>query len=97
MKKKGEEFIRKLQKNYEFFSKVLEGDKDDIEVKKKGDIPKLAVLLSLLDPFYYEFYQLVDGKDIKTIAETLGMDTKAVRIFVDKLVKNGLIEPTKEI
>ncbi|MHA1149403.1 MAG: hypothetical protein ACTSR8_14295 [Promethearchaeota archaeon] len=96
LKKKGEEFIRKLQKNYEFFSKALEGDKDDIIVMKKGEIPKLAVLLGLLDPFYYDLYKICDGKDIKTIAETLGMDKKAVKIFIDKLVKNGLIEKPAE-
>jgi len=85
-----------MERNYNFFSKALEKDDDDIEIHKKGDIPKLAVLLGLLDPFYFDLYKLADGKDVKTIAEMLNMDTKAVKIFIDKLVKNGLIEDPRE-
>lgn len=60
---------------------------------KKGEIPKLAVLLGLLDPFFYDLYTMCDGKkDIHTLSEVLGLDEDAVKIFVDKLEKNGLIE-----
>ena len=95
LKKKGEEFIRKMKKNYEFFSKTL-AEKDNVEIHTKGDIPKLAVLLGLLDPFYYDLYKLANGKDVNTIAETLGLDKDSVKIFIDKLVKNGLIEKPPE-
>jgi len=36
---------------------------------------------------------MCDGKkDIATLSETIGLDSKATKIFIDKLVKNGLIE-----
>ncbi len=96
MKKKGEEYLQKIQKNYEFFSKTL-ANKDDITPLKKGEIPKLAVLLGLLDPFFFDLYNMCDGKkDISSLSEALGLDPKAVKIFVDKLVKNGLIERPSE-
>ncbi len=92
LKKKGKEFIDKLQKNYEFFSEGIHHAKEDARPVKKGQIPQLAVLLGLLDPFFFELYQMCDGKrDIATLSEVLDMDKESVKILIDKLVKNGLI------
>lgn len=92
LKQKGEEYLNKIKRNYEFFSKSLES-KDDVVPAKKGDIPKLAVLLGLLDPFFFDLYQMCDGKtDLNKLSEVLGMDKADIKIFIDKLVKNGLIE-----
>ncbi len=99
MKRKGDEFLRKVEKHYEFFSKALESaGEGEVVPLKKGDIPRLAVLLGLLDPFFFDLYSMCDGKkDIKTLSEAIGLDAKAVKIFVDKLVKNGLIEKPKDM
>jgi hypothetical protein len=99
MKRKGDEFLRKIEKQYEFFSKALESAEDaEVIPLKKGDIPRLAVLLGLLDPFFFDLYSLCDGKkDLKTLSEAIGLDTNAVKIFVDKLVKNGLINKPKDL
>lgn len=92
LKKKGEEFLKKIKKNYNFFSKALEKE-DDIVPVKKGEVPKLAVLLGLLDPFFYDLYNLCNGKrDLNTLSEILGMEKDDIKIFIDKLEKNGLIE-----
>ena len=97
LKRKGEEYLRKIKKNYEFFSKTLAADKEDITPLKKGDIPKLAVLLGLLDPFFFDLYSMCDGQtDLKSLSELLGLDLDATKIFVDKLAKNGLIEKPSE-
>ena len=93
MKEKGKEFVERLKKSHEFFSKALEKEDKEVKPIKKGEIPKLAVLLGLLDPFYYDLYQMCDGqRDIETLSETLGLEPEEVKIFIDKLVKNGLIE-----
>ncbi|MHA1273824.1 MAG: hypothetical protein ACTSVV_12870 [Promethearchaeota archaeon] len=92
LRKKGEEFIKKMKKHSEFFSKALESDEEVVPIKK-GDIPKLAVLLGLLDPFYYELYQICDGKkDLNALAEFLGLKKEDVKILIDKLIKNGLVD-----
>ncbi|MHA1292735.1 MAG: hypothetical protein ACTSQJ_08730 [Promethearchaeota archaeon] len=40
---------------------------------------------------------MCDGKkDLKTLSEALGLDKAALKIFIDKLVKNGLIEKPPE-
>ncbi|MGV9171426.1 MAG: hypothetical protein ACOC44_05005 [Promethearchaeia archaeon] len=92
MKKKGEEYLKKIKKNYEFFSKALEKD-DGIIPERKGQVPKLAVLLGLLDPFFYDLYNLCDGRrDLETLSEILGLEVDDIKIFIDKLEKNGLIE-----
>jgi len=92
MKKKGEEFLKKIEKQHKFFSKALEGKAEDLKPTKKGDIPKLAVLLGLLDPFFYDLYQMCQGKSIAEIAEIIGLNVDETKIFIDKLIKNGLLE-----
>jgi hypothetical protein len=97
LKKKGEEFLKKIKQNYNFFSKALE-KKDDIVPVKKGEVPKLAVLLGLLDPFFYDLYNLCDGKrDLNTLSEILGIEKNDIKILIDKLEKNGLIEEEQKI
>ena len=99
MKRKGEEFLEKMKRQYEFFSKALEAaQEDDVVPLKKGDIPRLAVLLGLLDPFFFDLYNMCDGKkDLGTLSKALELDSGAVKIFIDKLVKNGLIEKPKDL
>ncbi len=92
MKKKGQEILKKIEKQHEFFSKVLEAEGDDLKPTKKGDIPQLAVLLGLLDPFYYDLYQMCQGKSIAEISEILGLDVEKTKVLLDKLIKNGLLQ-----
>lgn len=91
MKKKGQEILKKIEKQHEFFSKALEGENQDLKPTKKGDIPQLAVLLGLLDPFYYDLYQMCQGKSIAEISEIIGLDVDKTKILLDKLIKNGLL------
>lgn len=91
LKRKGEEFLRKIEKQYEFFSN-LEGESNDAKPMKKGDIPRLAVLLGLLDPFFFDLYQLCQGKSIAEISEVLGLKVEETKILLDKLIKNGLVQ-----
>ena len=78
---------------YNFQNKELESGNTTLKPKAKGNIPKLAVLLGLLSPFYYDLYKKCDGET--TIDELSGLfdiDLDSTRIYIDKLQKNGLIK-----
>ncbi|MHA1132594.1 MAG: hypothetical protein ACTSRC_07880 [Candidatus Helarchaeota archaeon] len=93
LKEKGRAFLKKITMNYEYFSKLSEEKTDKIKPIKKGDIPKMAVLLGLLDPFFYDLYTMCNGeRDVGKLSKILGLEPKAVRVLMDALAKNGLIE-----
>lgn len=79
---------------HKFFLKPLEEDTSiGLKPKKIGSIPKMAVLLGLLSPQFYDIYLLCDGEhDINTIAKQLKLQTNQARIYVDKLAKSKMIE-----
>ncbi|MHA1426164.1 MAG: hypothetical protein ACTSQI_09235 [Candidatus Helarchaeota archaeon] len=53
----------------------------------------MAVLLGLLDPFFYDLYTMCNGeRDVGKLSKILGLEPKAVRVLMDALAKNGLIE-----
>ena len=91
LKRKGEEILQKIEKQYNFFSN-LEGESGDVKPLKKGDIPRLAVLLGLLDPFFFDLYQMCQGKSVAEISEVIGLKVEDTKILLDKLIKNGLVE-----
>ncbi len=93
LKKKGKEFLKRINMNYDYFTKLMSEKKDDVAPVKKGDIPKIAVLLGLLDPFFYDLYSMCDGKrTIAKLSQILDLDTGAVKLLVNELIKNGLIK-----
>ena len=82
------------EKPYKFNKPTLEtADASQMIPKSKGAIPKLAVLLGLLSPFYYELYEKCDGKkSVADLSKEMDIELPIMRIYVDKLVKNGLVE-----
>ncbi|MHA1341680.1 MAG: hypothetical protein ACTSRZ_17320 [Promethearchaeota archaeon] len=84
---------RKLvEKPYVFHNKLLENGGTDLKPKAKGSIPKLAVLLGLLSPFYYDLYKKCDGNTtVQQLAENMNIPIDDMRIYIDKLLKNGLV------
>lgn len=79
-------------KPYEYNYEKLAEASEDITPKAKGSIPKLAVLLGLLSPFYYDLYLKCDGsKTISDLAKDLKVSVDEMKIYLDKLYKNGLI------
>lgn len=77
---------------YEFQNEKLKNGDVSLKPSAKGNIPKLAVLLGLLSPFYYDLYQQCDGETtIEQLSQKMDIDLTSARIFVDKLEKNGLI------
>lgn len=81
-------------KPYQFNSPKLADDSGNtLKPKRIGAIPKLAVLLGLLSPLYYEIYNLCDGSlSIEQIAGQLKSDNLQMRMNIDKLVKSRMIE-----
>jgi hypothetical protein len=81
-------------KGYKFFLADLEKEGSiTLKPKKIGSIPKMAVLLGLLSPQFYEIYNLCDGKtDIAGIAANLHLDNEQARMYIDKLIKSKMIE-----
>ncbi len=60
--------------------------------KKKGNIPRLAVMLGLIEVKYYELYLACTGdKTVSQLAEESQKKSTDLAIMVDKLFKNGLI------
>ncbi len=60
--------------------------------KKKGNIPRLAVMLGLIEVKFYELYLLCTGdKTVAQLSEELRSSTADVAMMVDKLFKNGLV------
>jgi hypothetical protein len=80
--------------SYKFFLKPLEEESSiGLKPKKIGSIPKMAVLLGLLSPQFYDIYLLCDGDhDISTIAKQLKLQPDQARIYVDKLARSKMIE-----
>jgi len=80
------------EKPHVFFNKELEMGGTDLKPKAKGSIPQLAVLLGLLSPFYYDLYKKCDGNTtINQLAEQMNIQIEEMRVYIDKLLKNGLI------
>ena len=84
---------RKKGKPYKFYNEILSTDEgNNLKPKAKGSIPKLAVLLGLLSPFYYDLYKKCDGnKTVAQISEELNIEPPTMRMYIDKLAKNGLV------
>lgn len=83
----------KKERDYKF-SHVQLSEESAMELKplRIGAIPKLAVLLGLLSPQFYDIYNLCDGtRDITALAEELNSDPMQMRINIDKLVKSKMI------
>lgn len=93
-KKKAEELLKKERTPHEFYYKAIEGLTDEeIKPLKRGDVPKIAVLLGLLDPFFYDLYSLCDGdKTLEVLSQELEISGDNMKVFIDKLIKNGLVE-----
>ena len=81
-------------KPFQFNSpKLAEESGNTLKPKRIGAIPKLAVLLGLLSPMYYEIYNLCDGdKTVEEIATALKTENLQMRMNIDKLVKSRMIE-----
>ena len=60
--------------------------------KKKGNIPRLAVMLGLIELKFYELYLACTGdKTLSQLSEEFHSDLQTIAIMIDKLLKNGLI------
>jgi len=83
----------KLRKQYKFKNPELQLESaKDLKPSAKGSIPKLAVLLGLLSPLYYDIYERCNGKKtISAISEEMKIDLQKMLVHVDQLQKNGLI------
>jgi len=83
----------KKSKEYQFTIAILAQETaNSIKPERIGAIPKLAVLLGLLSPQFYEIYNLCDGqRDITTIAAELKQESLQMRIAIDKLIKSKMI------
>jgi hypothetical protein len=84
----------KKSKDHKFFlTKLAEDSAISLKPRKIGAIPKLAVLLGLLSPQFYEIYELCDGEiNISDIASKLNQDLTQVRVYMDKLYKSKMID-----
>jgi hypothetical protein len=61
--------------------------------RKVGNIPRLAVLLGLISPKYYELYEACDGATtIDGLAQKLHISPDEVKVSVDRLVRNKMME-----
>lgn len=79
-------------KSYEYYYKKFEDAGENLTPKSKGSIPKLAVLLGLLSPFYYDLYLKCDGTlTVSDLAKNMNISIDDMKIYLDKLYKNGLI------
>jgi hypothetical protein len=83
----------KKEREYKFtLAKLADDSANELKPQRIGSIPKLAVLLGLLSPQFYEVYNLCDGtKDINAISDELKTDPHLMRINIDKLVKSKMI------
>ncbi len=82
------------EKSYKFKEPALEDPAKAASVipKKKGNIPRLAVMLGLIEVKYYDLYLACSGeKTVTQLAEELKLAPPEAAIMVDKLLKNGLI------
>ena len=78
---------------YEYFSQLQTEGKEDLKPIKQGDIPKLAVLLGLLDPFFFDLYSMCNGeRSFSKLGEILGLEVPAVKVLIDELEKKGLVK-----
>jgi hypothetical protein len=80
-------------KDYKFnLAELAEEKGNAIKPQKIGAIPKLAVLLGLLSPQFYDIYNACDGnKDISNLATEFKVEGKQMRINIDKLVKSKML------
>ncbi|MHA1263938.1 MAG: hypothetical protein ACTSRS_01765 [Candidatus Helarchaeota archaeon] len=93
LKRKGKEFLKRIKMSYEYFSQIQSEEAKDLKPLKKGDIPKLAVLVGVLDPFFYDLYKLCDGKrSVSKLSQILDLEPAQVKVLIDELAKHGLIE-----
>lgn len=60
--------------------------------RKIGNIPRLAVLLGMIENLYWEIYNHCLGdKTVEQLAADMDIEPAFMRIFIDKLYKNGLV------
>ncbi len=81
-------------KTYHFKNAELEDPAKAAQIspKKKGNIPRLAVMLGLIEVKYYDLYLLCSGdKTIAQLSDELRIGAPEVATMVDKLLKNGLV------
>ncbi len=63
-----------------------------ISPKKKGNIPRLAVMLGLIEVKFYELYLACTGdKTLAQLSDELRINVAEVAMMADKLFKNGLV------
>jgi hypothetical protein len=82
------------EKPYKFKNPDLEDPAKAANIlpKKKGNIPRLAVMLGLIEVKYYELYLACTGdKTVSQLAEEFQGKSVNLAMMVDKLLKNGLI------
>ncbi|HMF32053.1 MAG TPA: hypothetical protein VKK79_11590 [Candidatus Lokiarchaeia archaeon] len=82
------------EKPYKFKHSELENAENasGIMPKKKGNIPRLAVMLGLIEVKFYDIYLACSGdKTVAQLAEEMNIDISEMAMSVDKLAKNGLI------
>jgi hypothetical protein len=82
------------EKPYKFKYPQLESidSAADLTPKKKGNIPRLAVMLGLIEVKFYDIYLACSGeKTVGQLAEEMSMDLAEMVMSIDKLAKNGLI------
>jgi len=84
----------KKGKDYRFnLEKLAQETANSLKPQRIGAIPKLAVLLGLLSPQFYEIYELCDGnRDINSIATELKQEPMQMRIAIDKLIKSKMVQ-----
>jgi uncharacterized metal-binding protein len=82
------------EKPYKFKYAQLESSDSAAEIipKKKGNIPRLAVMLGLIEVKFYDIYLACSGdKTVGQLAEEMSIDLPEMAMCIDKLAKNGLI------
>ena len=82
------------EKSYHFKNPELEDPVKAAQIlpKKKGNIPRLAVMLGLIEVKYYDLYLACSGdKTITQLSDELRVNAAELAMMVDKLFKNGLV------
>ncbi len=82
------------EKTYKFKSPDLEDPAKAASIlpKKKGNIPRLAVMLGLIEVKFYELYLSCSGdKTLAQLSEEFRVPPADAAMMIDKLLKNGLV------
>ncbi len=82
------------EKTYHFKSPDLEDPAKAAKIspKKKGNIPRLAVMLGLIEVKFYEVYLACTGdKTVAQLSDEVRVSAADLAMMVDKLLKNGLV------